>query len=192
MPEFISCPQCQRKLRVPDELMGQPVKCPTCNSAFTAEPPGAPLPAGLPRPEEPWRPRAEQPRPPEPRRRSRYADDYEDDAPRGRYEDDDFPRRRHAYADYAPHRGTTVLVLGILSLVLWIGCGIVALILGIIAWVMGNSDLAEIRAGRMDPEGESATNAGRVCGIISVVGGLVLIFFVLIIVLLTAAGNNRW
>jgi len=43
------------------------------------------------------------------------------------------------------------------------------LVCGIIAWVMGNTDLAEMRAGRMDREGESQTNAGRICGIITVV-----------------------
>jgi hypothetical protein len=59
-----------------------------------------------------------------------------------------------------PHRGTVVLVLGILSLVI---CGI---ILGPIAWIMGNSDLKEMREGRMDPSGESNTKAGRMCGMI--------------------------
>jgi hypothetical protein len=31
---------------------------------------------------------------------------------------------------------------------------------------MGNSDMKEIRAGRMDPEGESLTNIGRILGMI--------------------------
>jgi len=34
------------------------------------------------------------------------------------------------------------------------------------AWVMGNTDLREMRAGRMDREGEQTTNAGRICGMI--------------------------
>ncbi|MCX6901913.1 MAG: DUF4190 domain-containing protein [Verrucomicrobia bacterium] len=61
-----------------------------------------------------------------------------------------------------PHRGTLILVLGILSLVL---CGPV----GIAAWIMGNTDLKEIDAGRMDPVGRGTTNAGRICGIIGTV-----------------------
>jgi len=61
-----------------------------------------------------------------------------------------------------PHRGTTILVLGILGIVLCQICGI-------IAWVMANKDLAEMAAGRMDPSGEGTTKAGKVCGIISVV-----------------------
>ena len=39
---------------------------------------------------------------------------------------------------------------------------------GAIAWVMGNRDIKKIRAGTMDPEGESVTNAGRICGIVGV------------------------
>ncbi|MCW5551728.1 MAG: DUF4190 domain-containing protein [Verrucomicrobiae bacterium] len=61
-----------------------------------------------------------------------------------------------------PHRGTLILVLGILSLVI---CGF----LGIPAWIMGKNDLLEMDAGQMDPAGRSLTNAGRICGIIGCV-----------------------
>ena len=60
-----------------------------------------------------------------------------------------------------PHRGTLVLVLGILG----IAC---CFICGIIAWVMGNNDLKEMDAGIMDPEGKSITQAGKICGMVSV------------------------
>jgi len=57
-------------------------------------------------------------------------------------------------------RGTVILVLGILSLILlWP--------LGIAAWVMGNRDLADMRAGRMDPSGRQETNVGRILGMIA-------------------------
>lgn len=59
-----------------------------------------------------------------------------------------------------PHRGVTILVLGILGIVC---CAI----LGIVAWVMGSSDLDAMRAGRMDKSGRDLTQAGRVCGIIA-------------------------
>ncbi len=59
-----------------------------------------------------------------------------------------------------PHRGTLILVLGILSLIV---CGP----LGIAAWIMGNGDLREIDAGTMDPAGRTMTQAGRICGIIA-------------------------
>src|SRR5262245_32281279 len=36
MPEVIlNCPQCQRQLRVTEELQGRPVKCPACGLTFT-------------------------------------------------------------------------------------------------------------------------------------------------------------
>jgi hypothetical protein len=59
-----------------------------------------------------------------------------------------------------PHRGTLILVLGILGLVI---CGP----LGIAAWIMGNGDLKEMDAGALDPSGRSLTNAGRICGMIA-------------------------
>ncbi|HLW65601.1 MAG TPA: hypothetical protein VKS79_09805 [Gemmataceae bacterium] len=35
----IFCPNCNNKLRVPEELMAQPVECPKCGTTFTAPPP---------------------------------------------------------------------------------------------------------------------------------------------------------
>jgi hypothetical protein len=61
-----------------------------------------------------------------------------------------------------PHRGTLILVLGILGLVL---CAP----LGIAAWIMGQGDLKQMDAGQMDPSGRSLTNAGRICGIIATI-----------------------
>jgi hypothetical protein len=61
-----------------------------------------------------------------------------------------------------PHRGTLILVFGILGLVV---CGPLA----IVAWVMGSGDLKQIDAGTMDPAGRGTTQAGRICGIIGTV-----------------------
>lgn len=61
-----------------------------------------------------------------------------------------------------PHRGTLILVLGILSLLL---CAPI----GIAAWIMGSSDLAAMRQGRMDRSGESITRVGQVLGIVATV-----------------------
>ena len=86
-----------------------------------------------------------------------------------------------------PHRGTLILVLGILSLV-------VCAFLGIPAWIMGNNDLAAMNAGQMDPAGRSTTNAGRICGMI---GTILLILSVLVVIavfgfgLLGALGSRR-
>ncbi len=61
-----------------------------------------------------------------------------------------------------PHRGTMILVLGILGIVC---CPF----LGIAAIVMGSGDLKAMAEGRMDRGGEGLTNAGRICGIIGLV-----------------------
>ncbi|MHC4426397.1 MAG: hypothetical protein ACYSYV_09895 [Planctomycetota bacterium] len=61
-----------------------------------------------------------------------------------------------------PHRGGVVLALGILGIV----C---CFILGIIAWVMGSNDLKQMAAGTMDPSGQGLTQAGKICGMVSVI-----------------------
>ncbi len=163
MPEVISCPQCSRQLRVPEDLLGKRVKCPTCSAVFTAEASAAPPPPA------PTRERTDPQEDELPRRAAARDLDLDADEDQGDYPDR--PRRRRPRGDYEPHRGTTILVLGILGLVLnfFLLCG---LVLGPIAWVMGNSDLREMRAGRMDPEGEGTTNAGRICGIIATILGI--------------------
>src|SRR5262249_21885299 len=131
MPEITQCPGCQRKLQVPETLLGQQVQCPTCGAMFTAS-----LDADAP---PPLPPRSEAMPPRErddyggdegPRRRRRYDDrggqydDYDD------YDDYDRPRRRRR--DLMPHRGSTILALGIISFFCF------GPILGPIAWIMGN------------------------------------------------------
>ena len=73
----------------------------------------------------------------------------------------------------APHRGVLILVFGILSF-------FVCVIFGVIAWVMGNQDLAAMKAGEMDRSGESMTFVGKILGIISVVLNLIgMLIFIL-------------
>ena len=77
-----------------------------------------------------------------------------------------------------PHRGTLILVLGILSLVL---CG---LFTGIPAWIMGKGDSAKIKDGVMDPEGAGMTKAGMICGMICCIltaVGLAIVLFIVIV-----------
>ena len=77
----------------------------------------------------------------------------------------------------APHRGVVVLVLGILGIV-------VCFICGIIAWVMGNNDLRQMAAGAMDPSGRGMTQAGKICGMISVILAIIVIVIWLLIFVL--------
>jgi hypothetical protein len=185
MTDTVNCPSCDRPLRVPGELLGHQVKCPACGTAFLADLGGpAPPPRRAERPPEP---RSERVRGREddedrfpPRRRTRY-DEEDEDYDEGR------PRRSRRYLQ--PHRGGMILTMGILSLF------IMHIILGPLAWVMGNNDLREMRAGRMDPEGESQTSTGRLLGIIGTsIGALAIVgtcLFVGLMFLIGASGASR-
>jgi hypothetical protein len=48
-------------------------------------------------------------------------------------------------------------------------------VLGVIAWVMGATDLGKMKSGAMDREGEGNTRGGYVCGIIGVVLNLLVL-----------------
>jgi hypothetical protein len=153
MNSVMSCPSCQAKVSVPEELVGKQVQCPQCKHIFTIKAPTA----------DAYEEAAPTPAAPAPVPRSVTPSDQDewDDAPRRRRyeEDDDYGLHRRL----APHRGAAVLTLGILSLVV---CGP---IMGPIAWVMGNNDLREMQEGRMDPSGEGITQAGRIIGIVATI-----------------------
>jgi predicted Zn finger-like uncharacterized protein len=159
MPEIVTCPSCNKQLRVPDTLIGKNVKCPQCGTTFvggvaSAEPAMA-EPAFDRGGEGPSRPRYRDER--------GYDDDYDRGPGRGRR------------GDYVSHRGGAVLTMGILSIVL---AGLLGLILGIIAWSMGASDLRKIREGIMDPAGEGSTKGGMICGIIGTIISILAFCFV--------------
>jgi hypothetical protein len=87
------------------------------------------------------------------------------------------------YQNYMlPSRSSTILTLGILSLV-------VCSVMGPIAWSMGNEELRRIDAGQASPMGRGSVTAGRICGIIAtsllVIGG----FFMLVVFAL-ASGSR--
>jgi hypothetical protein len=147
MAEIIQCPSCREKVQVPESFAGRHVQCPVCSATFMA--PAANAPPPVQRPADAY---IEEPARRHERQRDRYDDDYDD------YDEPERFRR----GGYAPNRAAAVLTLGILSLVI-LAC---APVLGPMAWIMGNNDLREMRAGRMDPSGEGATTAGRICGII--------------------------
>jgi hypothetical protein len=157
MAELIACPNCQRQLQVPENFFGQMVQCPDCQHQFQAGPAASGLQAGTPAPEKP----ASAPRP-------KPDDDDSDEAPRRRRpadddDDDDFRMSRPRH-HLTPHRGVLVLIMGILAI-----CCVGAPVTGIIAWILGNNDLKEMDAGRMDPEGRGQTQIGKVLGMISTI-----------------------
>ncbi|MBC24615.1 MAG: hypothetical protein CMJ32_11980 [Phycisphaerae bacterium] len=82
-----------------------------------------------------------------------------------------------------PHRGTLILVFGILSLVCtcWP--------IGVVAWVMANTDLAAMNAGTMDSTGRGMTTVGKVLGIVSICLALLAVVFNII---LWSSGAPTW
>lgn len=86
-----------------------------------------------------------------------------------------------------PHRGTMIMVLGILSIF------VCQIILGPIAWIMGNNDLKEMAAGRMDRSGEQQTKTGKICGMVGTflaIGIICLYVIIFLVVGLGAAANQ--
>jgi hypothetical protein len=171
MPSIIPCPSCSEQVRVPDELFGKWVKCPRCGQEFAA--PASNIPQAIVTPP----PLPSDPSSSVPKQSADFDPEVEDDRP---WEDS---RLRHGRMDAEPHRGTLILVLGIVSVVSFGGAlcwglgSLIGLPLGIAAWVMGHKDLQKIRSNQMDREGEGLTLAGRVLGIVgTVLGGLGLLF----------------
>jgi predicted Zn finger-like uncharacterized protein len=119
-----------------------------------------PPPAPAPSPPESTPPSEPSRRPP-----PRWADERAPD-----WQVPDF-RRRGPRRDAEPDRGAVVLALGIISLagvVIYCAAPLWA-ILGLVAWIMGQSDLRKMKSGLMDDNGRSMTQAGWICGIIGVV-----------------------
>jgi hypothetical protein len=196
MPSIIVCPSCAGQLRLPEELIGQEVRCPTCSIVFTATVPAAsppPLPEHVAPPLDlslgngsgnghKAEPGTAKPRGPvgavevklsladEQTGRPAPSRPLEPPLPkppsRRDWPDEDHPIWNRR--DREPNRGTLVLVLGILSLCTLVFWPVAPLgmILGLVAWVMGHKDRNKIKANRMDPDNSGLTNAGWICGII--------------------------
>lgn len=91
-----------------------------------------------------------------------------------------------------------IMAFGLIALIGYLVFPLASIILGPLAWIMGNTDMAEIRAGRMDPEGESQTQTGRVLGMIATIIGIIglvvgcgffVIWFFFVVLLVGAAAN---
>jgi len=71
--------------------------------------------------------------------------------------------------NYAPHRGGTILLLAILG---WICFPV---LFSLIAWIMANADLRDMRNGYKDPSGRGFVIAGKVIAILGFWLGLITI-----------------
>lgn len=169
MPIEMSCTGCSQLLRVSDEHAGKKARCPSCGTIVEVpqaatggtSPQSADDPFSDSFPQQPKpNPFADRPQP--------TANPYVSPAqPTGR-----------SGGFQKAHRGGMVLTFGIVGV-------LCCMPLGIAAWVMGASDLAEMRAGRMDPSGMDTTRVGMILGIVSV--GLAILGIV-VNVLLMAVG----
>jgi predicted Zn finger-like uncharacterized protein len=203
MSIIVDCPSCSRKLRVPDDLLGTKVKCPTCGGTFDAvaapaegAPPGSEVGPPSERGSFPDANRGETAFESPPRPDARAGEAEEDDRP-WEQPHDWHPNLRR---DSEPHRGGLILTLGIISIIVaagspvLYGCpSIVSLPLGITAWVLGGRDLKKIRANLMDPRGQGNTQAGWICGIVGTCMSLLCVTaFVIIVALFTAAVSGMF
>ncbi len=82
-------------------------------------------------------------------------------------------------------RGALILTLGILSLVLF------GPLTGIPAWIMGHSDMKEIRAGRIASHESGLTNAGMVLGIVGTCIGAIVIIGIFLAIAIAIIGASR-
>lgn len=103
------------------------------------------------------------------------------------------PPPGYGYGGYPPSvehpQGTTVLVLGVLSLV-------VCQVLGPIAWNMGNKALREMDASGGMFSNRGSVQAGRICGMIAtgilVAGLVVFVVAMLAVVFLGASSDSEF
>ncbi len=168
-----TCSGCSKTLRVPDEHLGKQARCPQCQTLNLIQPnsdPVAMASAGdFSEPVQQFGVAEKQPLRENPYQATSVA-------PAGRMYQ-------------MPHRGGLILTLGILGLVCNVFC-----IPSIMAWVMGRSDLAKIRAGMMDREGEGLTQAGMIMGIIATCLVIVVVLFylamIVFVVIAAIAGAN--
>jgi hypothetical protein len=192
MANVVVCPTCARKLRLPDDLLGQEVRCPGCKKIFATEARSA--------------------------RRLKRDEDEDDD----RREIDDEPdetdrpsrRGRGIRSNQLPHRGGLLLTLGISSIVAGVlsvpaefglglctfccplgvfamaAAGVIMLIglgCGIPAIFMAQSDLRMMDEGTRDPSGRGVTRGGWICAIIGVVLNVLSIVVTVIIAVTSTA-----
>src|SRR6185295_1709919 len=89
-------------------------------------------------------------------------------------EDYEYDRRARIRRDSEPHRGGLILTFGIVSVVApFTYClAPLAVVLGLVGWVMGSRDLRKMRANVMDERGHGSTQGGYICSIIGTVLGL--------------------
>ena len=186
---MITCPNCGTQLNAPDSLVGQQVTCGKCRCLFVAhsqgspsgspaETPASPAPDAAPGDAIPSAPKAApvgaappagpQIAPPP------VAAGPMNYAPTGAYYQS-MPLPTSGYA-------VASLVLGIASLVLCMFYGLPALICGPLALVFSNMAGKDIRAGRVNPSSAGLAKAGKICGLIGLFLGILIVLTVVLFI----------
>jgi predicted Zn finger-like uncharacterized protein len=164
MSVFATCPSCKVKLDISESLLGTKVRCGSCSTIFEARQDPLEAVTGVQADTR----SGSTPLPPPELLPPRQRDELDDDHPGEEAPD----QARYIRRDIEPHRGGTIVGLGIGSVVcavgtcFCIGMPIIGIALGVAAIVMASGDLAKIKLGTMDPDGQAQTNAGFICGIV--------------------------
>jgi hypothetical protein len=173
----ITCPACGRPLRVPENLLGQMVKCPSCMHTFAApdsleEVPTPRRPEPERQPEPPPRPRDDDRDDYRERVRRRPADEDEEDYRAGR-RGDDKPGKVQAIAIMTLVGGIHALLVGLVGLLIGVGTCVCLLwpgtyysiVLGILAVIKGSQLLGT------DAHRQAPPQAIAIMQIVNIVNG---------------------
>lgn len=153
------CPYCQKLLRTGDDKAGVQANCPDCGERVTVPATRSDVwLADSPGRENSSASTGDSP-PPKMTRCPMCGEEIPASEKRCGYCGEELDQAFATARRVAPHRGGLILALGILG---WVVC----FPFGIAAWVMGHNDLREMAAGRMDPQGEGLTRAGKIVGAI--------------------------
>jgi hypothetical protein len=189
MIEF-HCPHCDKLLKTPDDKAGVRASCPGCSQPVTVpnEQPLIDLVEEDPGLADSPPSRASTPRAASTPGRANTipcpmcGEQINSAAARCRFCGEDVRPNSRGRGSVVPHRGVLILILAILG---WVIC----FPFGIAAWVMGNQDLKEMDAGRMDDEGRGLTMAGKILGMIQC--GLTVLGLLIFIVMFALAGLGQ-
>jgi hypothetical protein len=198
MPQLISCPDCGRTLRVPDDLLGKKVKCPGCGVKFVGEAAPEEEPDEAPARSSYSSTRQDSSAG---RRLSRRDDDeYEDDRPRrsrrrrddedDEYEDDDRPRRRYR-EEGDPVQGWQRVRLGLNLMIFGIWAYIAAIVIYfvglIMIWAFAAASVFSIASSA--PSSSASSTGGSVFGTFAALGvGLLVLYGLVGLLMLTEQG----
>jgi predicted Zn finger-like uncharacterized protein len=160
MPEQIRCPECDATLRVPDNLLGKSVKCPKCQTTFTATTEAPDEPERIVK--EPIRASSRRPSPP-------VEEEEDEELPPEDEEEEERPRRRRRRRRRSSAEAESAVAGPAIALMIVGGIALGLAILGLVLNLLGVGLLAANPRGMAGPQ--QADSAARMFG--SVVGGII-------------------